>query len=85
MRVGTWGYLAGVSGTATVPKGATLAQVVAFGAGTVSIFGGTAIPIPAAGITLRFPHELAQATSSQDLVFSGTTGYFVEFVKAGNT
>lgn len=88
--VGQRGYLAGVAGTATVPRGARVLQIVAHGVGTVAIFGGTAIPTPVVPLTLAFRHTLWQArdnavaAGSQDIVFAGTTGFFVEFVTPGS-
>lgn len=88
--VGTWAYAAGASGTVTIPKGAMIVQIVAIdtaGGGTVVIFGGTAIPItPAVPLVLRFNHDLCNSkNSAQDIVFTGTDSYFIEYVKAGNT
>ena len=62
-------------------------------AGTVTIFGGASIPIIAAAAPthIAFRHTLVQAGNnvptpgSQDVVFTGTDSYFVEFKKAGNT
>ena len=91
---GTWSYRAGAAGTETIPPGATLASIVvhATGAGTVTIFGGPAIPIiaGAAPTEIRFAHHLATARNntaaagSQNIVFTGTDSYFLEFATAGN-
>lgn len=91
---GTPGYLSGTAGTATIPAGASVLQIVTTGAGgaTLSIFGATAIPLPAAApYHFRYPHMLVQSKNnvttagSQDLIFTSTTSYYVEYVKAGNT
>lgn len=59
-----WAYAAGASGTVTVPAGCVLTHIRAqsqSGAGTVSIFGGTAIPVVGAAapdtqeLVIEFP------------------------------
>lgn len=82
-------YVAGTATTEKIPAGAKLLQIIAFGAGgaTVSIFGGAAIPVPVSGpLVIRFVHDMWQSDNddarptSQDVVFTSTTGYFVEYV-----
>lgn len=85
--VGKWGYVAGTAGTVTVPPSAIVLAVWAWastGSPTVAIFGGTAIPIPATGepMVLRFLHDLLHADgagAAAQIVFTGTSGYFVEY------
>lgn len=97
--VGTPGYLSGTSGTVTVPAGASVVQILVHsstfpGGGTMTIFGGTSIPIVAnttGMLEFRYFHTLIQAINnsriagSQDIVFTNTDSYYVEYVKAGNT
>ena len=82
---GAWTYGTGTNGALTLPAGARVLsiQAQAAGAASVSIFGGAAIPLGTSGLSLRFNHTLVQAQSvkSRDIVFTGTTGYFVEYVK----
>lgn len=88
-RVGTWAYASGANGSISLPKGARILQLVARSAagGSVSIFGGSAIPLIAGAppLVLRFDHDLATNPLSQALVFTTTDSYFVEYLKAGNT
>lgn len=85
--VGGWAYLAGANGTASVPKGARVLQIVIVGGaadGTLTIFGGASIPIPAGAVVpLRFPHDMVANASSQDIVTTNTKTYFIEYLKAG--
>lgn len=88
--VGTWGYHAGVSGTLAMNAGDTVLQIIAHGGaggGTVKIFGGDDIVIPANDVvSIAFRHTLVDAkTGALNIVFTTTTSYFVEYVKAGNT
>lgn len=86
-------YFAGTSGTRTLPKGVQLLQVHAHAtsAGSVAIFGGDTITIPAGvGWGWQIQH-LAWIAGSQgnptagscDLVFTGTDAYFIEFRYGG--
>jgi hypothetical protein len=86
--IGTPGYLAGASGTVTLPANATLIAVVAHAtaAGSFTLLGGPSVPVPAGTqIALDFKHALfvAQGASAQ-IVFTGTDSYFVHYVKQGN-
>lgn len=92
--VGTWAYAAGTAGTVTVPAGAIVTQIIvhATAAATMTIFGGATITIIAGEENaFRFMHGLAQSqnnsttSGSQNIVFTSTDKYFVEYVKAGNT
>jgi hypothetical protein len=94
--VGTWGYLAGTTGTVVVPQGARVIQIVAHASSAgaaLLIFNGDSIPVidGAAPLVLPFLHGLLQSgndtttAGSQDIVFSNTDSYFVEYVKSGNT
>lgn len=89
---GTWRYAAGASGTITLPKGATLKQIIVHSTagGTVAIFGGTAIPVIAGtGFAIRFGHDVAVAAETPGadvtIVFTGTDSYFVETIGPGIT
>lgn len=91
---GTMGYSAGASGTATIPKGASVLQIVAHSTagGTLTIFGGASIPIVAnTPFSAAYRHRNWAAADNtvnagtQDLVFSGTDSFYVEWVKSGNT
>lgn len=83
---GKWGYKAGVDGTATLPEGAVVTQISAksTAGGTIVIFGGATITVPANSSFDRFPpdHALccARGASSDEIVFTGTTMYFVEYL-----
>lgn len=91
--IGTPGYAAGTTGTATIPAGSILILLTAHASAasaTVSIFGGAAIPVPAAGtqyLTLQFNHTLFQANSvnSGQIIFTNCDHYFVHWVREGNT
>ena len=82
---GTWGYVAGDTGTATLPAGARVlqisAQATSGGPGqshSIAIDGGTAIPLPAsASVTLTPRGNLVGPT----IVFTNTAAYFVEYVE----
>lgn len=86
-KPGNHKYAAGASGTVTLEKGNRLIQVHAHAtsAGTVEIFGGDAIPIPAgAGWGWQIQHlnwvaGSAQFSGSLVIVFTGTDAYFVEY------
>lgn len=77
---GVWGYTSGVQGTATIPVGARVLQLsaVAGASGaTMTINGGDTVTIPAlASITIEPKGNL----TAPSLVFTSTTGYFVEYV-----
>ena len=87
--VGTWGYEAGTSGDVTLPNGAIITQIYArsTAGGSVTIFGGDAIPIVAAtDLKLQFNHALCVArTGALTVSFTTTTSFYIEYVKAGNT
>ncbi len=88
--VGTVSQFAGASGTVTLPAGAIVTHVMAHSTagGTVSILGGSNVPIiaNAAPLVLMFCDDLFQAnTNSSSIVFTGTDSYFVRCVKAGTT
>lgn len=74
---GTWSYYAGVSGTVTVTAGQRVVGIAAFSTagGTVTINGGSAIPIAAGtGWSLNPTGQLVAPT----IVFTGTSSYTVE-------
>jgi len=87
--VGSPAYATGAAGTATIPKGALVIGIVAHAtsAGSMTLFGGASVPIPAGEtLSLRFNHTLWQsrnnavAAGSQDIVFTSTDSYYVEYV-----
>jgi len=91
---GTWGYAAGTSGTVIVPAGATVLQIVVHAtaaSATATIFNGASVPVIAGAnpVTITFPHGLLAAgnntavAGSQNIVFTGTDQFFVEYCKAG--
>lgn len=88
--IGTPGYAAGAAGTVTLPPNAVIIAIVAHAtsAGTLTIFGGASIPIPASSqFAIDFKHALFQAYgsgASAQLVFTATDSYFVHYVKIGN-
>ncbi len=77
---GQWAYASGTgSATVTIPPGAVVLQIVAAG-GTFTIFGGNTITPPATSQAYRFLHELVMARGSTNtIVFSSSTNYFVEY------
>lgn len=93
--IGTWAYASGTAGTVTIPPGAQVLQIIvhATSSGTMTIFGGSSIPIIATALpqAFRFIHTLVASgnntvnSGSQNIVLSSTDSYFIEYVKAGNT
>lgn len=82
---GTVKYRAGASGTVTLDPGEHLLSVTAHAtsAGTLVIFGGDSIPLPASAqyFQMRFKHlNLSAKTGKTDLVFTSTDSYVVESV-----
>lgn len=77
---GTWGYDAGVSGSVTIGVGKRILQITAVAGGlgaTLTINGGATVTIPAlTSITIEPRGNL----TAPSLVFTGTSGYFVEHV-----
>lgn len=89
--VGTFGQLAGTSGTVTLPAGACALLISAHASANgayFTIFGGPQVPVinGAATIIYEFTHTLVQATSSNSgtIVFSGTDHYYIQYFKPGN-
>lgn len=76
---GTWAYYAGVSGTVTVSGGQRVIGISchATSAGSFTINGGAAIPIPA-GLSINI-QPLGNVTAPT-IIFTGTDSYFVEVV-----
>lgn len=77
---GTYGYVAGASGTVIMPAGCKILgmSVYASGAGaTITINGGASIPVPTGGVVDSEPWG---NLTSPTYVFTGTTAYFVEYV-----
>ena len=77
---GTWGYDAGGSGSVTIGAGKRVLQITAVAGGlgaTLTINGGATVTIPAlASITIEPRGNL----TAPSLVFTGTSGYFLEHV-----
>ena len=77
---GTWGYDSGVSGSVTIGAGKRVLQITAVAGGlgaTLTINGGATVTIPAlTSITIEPRGNL----TAPSLVFTGTSGYFVEHV-----
>ena len=87
--VGSPGYVAGTSGTATVPTGSVIIAVTAHasaGGAAFTMLGGASVPVPIGStISLDFKHALFQSAGGNNtLVFTGTDMYFVHWVKQGN-
>jgi hypothetical protein len=87
---GLWAYAAGAAGTVTLPAGALILQVKAHsssGTGTVSILGGTNIPVGGDWLNIQFLHDLVQTSTNGSLaiVFTGTDSYFVEYTYPNTT
>jgi hypothetical protein len=76
---GTWGYLAGVSGTVNVPAGGKVLQISAASllGGSFTVNGGPAITIPA---NQQFTLEPRGNLVAPTIVFSTTASFVVEFV-----
>jgi hypothetical protein len=76
---GTWGYLAGVSGTVNVPAGGKVLQISAASllGGSFTVNGGAAITIPA---NQQFTLEPRGNLVAPTIVFSTTASYVVEYV-----
>jgi hypothetical protein len=79
---GTWGYLAGTSGTVSVAANKRILQITAAAqpllAASMTINGGQTITIPAgASVTITPKANLVAPT----IVFTSTATYFVEFVE----
>lgn len=89
---GQFAYAAGTSGTATIPLGASIISVRAQSQaanGTLTIFGGTAIPVVGVAalvpgvLDLEFrPGDVMTKTGSQDLVFANTVSFLVAYLLA---
>lgn len=90
---GEWLYAGGSApATVTIPKGCAVVQIIAHAnpAGTLQIFGGDVIALPANDpFNIRLNHLLlvaGSAGSSRDIIFgANTTTYFVEYVRLGAT
>jgi hypothetical protein len=77
--IGTPSYVAGGSGTATVPALARITAIVAHSTngGSVSIAGGANIPIPA---NASFFDSNTPYVGGINIVFTGTDSYYVAWV-----
>jgi hypothetical protein len=90
--VGVPGYSTGTAGTVIVPSGAFVHIITAHASSasaTMAIFGGAAIPVPAAGtqyLYLQFAHTLFQSNvqNGGSIVFVNTDHFFVHWVRQGN-
>lgn len=77
---GAWGYLAGVSGAASVPADKRVLQISASAGATAASYaidGGDAITIPAGKSHTFEPRGNLVAPA---IIFTNTDGYTVEFV-----
>jgi hypothetical protein len=99
--VGTLGSSGGTSGTVTVPAGAIITMLHAHassGGASVTlptpISGAASQTVPVPSGTWWAPQWLhtlfvsgnnATTSGSQNITFSGTDSYYVEWVKSGNT
>jgi hypothetical protein len=90
---GQFAYLSGVSGTASVPLGATVVFIHAEShdpAGAVTIFGGSSIPLDggaAAGAHMTIDQKMdpgwcVAKTAARDIVFTSTIGFYVAYLLA---
>ncbi len=83
---GSWAYKTGTAATVSMLEGETIISIIAYSAagGTVAIFGGGNIPIAADKFfAINFNHTLCVCGSgNKDIVFTTTTMYFVEYLKA---
>lgn len=77
---GTYGYVAGATGTVTLPVNSAVLSMAAFAAGSsgsVTINGGNTIIVPPDGVVQSSPNgNLFSAV----YVFTNTTAYFVEYI-----
>ncbi len=79
--VGSWAYLSGTEGSASVPAGKKVLQISACAPldtpATFSINGGSTVTVPAAQ---AFTFEPRGNLVAPSLVFTGTASYVVEYV-----
>lgn len=77
--VGTFGYVAGVSGTVTLTGGKKVKSITAVSTagGTITIDGGNSITIPANG---SFTEDCNYNLVDAEIVFTGTTSYYVSYI-----
>lgn len=77
---GTWGYDSGTAGSISISSGLRVLQITAVAGAsgaTMTINGGSTVTIPAlTSITIEPKGNL----TAPSLVFTSTTGYFVEYV-----
>ena len=73
---GTTSYYGGASGTVTIPSGARVVSMSAHAtsAGTLTIFGGQAIPVPANN---GFSDGWSGFVGPGSIVFTGTDSYYI--------
>lgn len=76
---GTWAYYAGVSGSVGVTAGQRVLSISCHctTAGTVTINGGSSIPVPA---NVGFSVDMRGVLVAPTIVFTGTDSYFIEVV-----
>lgn len=76
---GTWAYYSGAAGTVVVTAGQRVLSISchATTVGSVTINGGTAIPIPA---NVGFSISMTGILTAPTVVFTGTDSYFIETV-----
>ena len=91
--VGPFAYAAGANGTVTVPSSAIVTKIIVHasaGSATVTIFGGTAIPIinGAPPTQFNFMHDCCQpqgGSAAAQIVFANTDSYYVEYISPGGS
>jgi len=90
--IGTPGYMAGTSGTVTLPNDAMILQIITHSSaagGSFAIFGGAAIPVVngAPSLILSFNHRLYSSSGTgagAQVVFFNTDQYFLHYVRQAN-
>lgn len=80
-QTGTWGYVAGVSGTPTLPANSKVLKISCTAssstAGSLTINGGSSIPVP---VSKQQIFEPKGNLVSPTVVFTTTDSYFIEYV-----
>lgn len=85
-QIGTWGYNSGISGTLTLTGTKKVLMITAIGqeaSATITINGGDTITLPYGGtdkVSSSIEIKPVGTLVSPTIVFTGTKGYFVEWV-----
>jgi hypothetical protein len=87
---GPYAYLAGASGTVTVPSSAIVTKIIVHSSagGSMTIFGGASITLPAATAAgppwvFDFMHDNVRphgSGASAQIVFTTTESYYIEYI-----